>query len=652
MSEITIQQRLEIQDTFELLFHIPTRVLDFRNPITTYGELHSNTNPTACAKLGYVDFAIYDRNKRQLGVADQHGYVSRGKAFRIDLRVIDRNRREFTISAFNPYQWVSLDYKTGIFTSKIPLRTAVNLSISTKVTDDGRVFINANDWIDAEYVGKLVPVYPAVRKKIKGPELSKEIDKIYSTDIDMAANMLLAISDIAKDDFFEELGITPFEMLQAVHSPLTPDEFDDGLAAAKKFSVMQVMRKAEKIKGRPQSPLSVLNSVPVDFEGIKLTVDQVTAIAEIREDLLNGRPMRRLLTGDVGTGKTFPMIAIAVGVWRYYKLQGQHRNIAILLPNEPLVRQVAANIAKFCPDVDVELVLSKAKKKYNPKSILIGTSAILNLPDYTAHLAIVDEQHKFSREQRERLAAPHTNMLEASATAIPRSTALIQFGGMEISYLRQCPVEKHFHTHIIQEDERVKMYHTIKKAMEAGKRIMIVYPLVEGNEDDVLSATTGYEAWAKLHPGKVFLLHGKMKPEDKQPVIDSYKNTQSGLLVTTSIVEVGLDVTDVAVMVVVKPQRYGLNQLHQMRGRLARNGGHAYMFLYPSEDISEETYERLDALTKTTDGFEIAEIDMNQRGFGDIAEDSEDQSGSSSYTLVNVKLTINDFVGRGIKPKF
>jgi len=171
-----------------------------------------------------------------------------------------------------------------------------------------------------------------------------------------------------------------------------------------------------------------------------------------------------------------------------------------------------------------------------------------------------------------------------------------------------------------------------------------VYPLVEESETiDADTVEQGMNAWKKLYDDKVDMVHGKMTGDQKQQAIDDMKSGKTSVLVASSIVEVGLDIPDISVMLVVRPQRYGVNQLHQLRGRLARNGGRGDMFLFPEEDISEEALARLLVLVETNDGFEIAEKDMELRGFGDMAIDSEDQKGASEVTFRGLKLMPSDF---------
>lgn len=375
---------------------------------------------------------------------------------------------------------------------------------------------------------------------------------------------------------------------------------------------------------------------------------QKIALFEILKDYEKSVPMQRMLEGDVGSGKTLVAVCALIPLLREKK-QG-----ALIAPTEILASQLAFGVQKFLEQARDHQFWEKWGGKtqegvsYQPKvsfltgsvtgkkreqilfdlrsgeiDILVGTHALLEdtVEFHDLGLVIVDEQHRFGVLQRERLIAkgnPH--FLQMSATPIPRSLAIVAFGDQDLSVLSELPPgRKPIETKVISPEERTTVDRFTDDQIEKGRQVFVICPLVEESEhfDELKSATEEYLRLKEhIFPHRrVVLLHGKMKPKDKESIMNAFKNHEYDILVSTSVVEVGVDVPNATIMMIEGAERFGLSQLHQFRGRVGRGKDKSYAFLCPTK-TSENA--RLRAMEKTQNGFELAEIDMNLRGAGEV----------------------------------
>jgi ATP-dependent DNA helicase RecG len=267
------------------------------------------------------------------------------------------------------------------------------------------------------------------------------------------------------------------------------------------------------------------------------------------------------------------------------------------------------------------------------------------------HLVVTDEQHKFSTQQKAALASTFTNTLEATATAIPRSLALVAYGDMDVSVLRECPVQKCIDTKIVNADEEQKVTQFVRRIVGDGGQVAVIYPLVDkgagaevaGDSDSPATARQGvmdgFEAWNARFPGRVGVLHGKQSSDEKAAVIEAMKAKKIDVLVSTLVLEVGVTLPSLKALLVTSPECFGLAQLHQLRGRVARHGGQGWMVVLARSDLTEESMERLRTLRACNDGFQLAEHDMNIRGFGDVSMYGSAQVGGHRVLFHNTGLT-------------
>ena len=376
----------------------------------------------------------------------------------------------------------------------------------------------------------------------------------------------------------------------------------------------------------------------------QLTSAQQAAVQDIREDLASGRPMNRLLQGDVGSGKTV-IAGLAIAMLVQHDVQ-----TAVMAPTSILAEQHYLTMRKLLISVDEEtdagkdsvlqpeqICLMIGSTPENEKNkireglsngdikLVIGTHALIEDPVMfrDLQLVIVDEQHRFGVEQRAVLRSKGENphLLVMTATPIPRSLALTVYGDLDLSVINEMPPGRQpVETFVLLPRERERAYSLIKSQLEQGRQAFIVYPLVEENENsDTPAAVQEYQRLQKeIFPEhKLGLLHGRMKPEEKDEVMTQFRDKDLHILVSTSVVEVGVDVPNASVMLIEGANRFGLAQLHQFRGRVGRGTDKAYCLLIPETPDAAEN-ERLQAMAETNDGFVLAEKDLEQRGPGDF----------------------------------
>ena len=391
----------------------------------------------------------------------------------------------------------------------------------------------------------------------------------------------------------------------------------------------------------------------------KLTESQLSVLSEIKRDMLSPHPMHRLLQGDVGCGKTVvAATAMLMAVESGY-------NAVIMAPTEILARQHYLNLSKWCEKLGVDVLLSlggmKAKEKKAVKErmesgrpfILIGTHSLLFMREEIPNLGllVIDEQHKFGVAQRALLRdnANIPDTLVMTATPIPRSLAMTLYGHMDISVIKKPPEGRMpVMTYVVTPDRLEKVWAFIRKEVQEGRQAYVVYPRIDESEKtESKAAAKMYEELSKnIFPDlRVGLVHGRLGKEEKEQAMEDFRTGRTNVLVCTTVIEVGVDVPNASVMVIEDAQRFGLAQLHQLRGRIGRGKYASYCVLVdntPLEGEKEDGFyqpllmtanKRLEVMARTSDGFEIAEADMEQRGPGEVF--GEKQSGQPLLLIAN-----------------
>lgn len=435
----------------------------------------------------------------------------------------------------------------------------------------------------------------------------------------------------------QQYGILPAEKAYfAIHQPSSMAEaeqakrrliFEEFFVFSAGLSLMRAARTEKHCAPFQHTDLApFLNALP-----FQLTGAQMGAINEILSDFRRGTPMNRLVQGDVGSGKT--MVAAAAA---YVTAQNGHQS-ALMVPTEILAEQHHASLSKLLSPLGLRVGLLTGSMKESEKKairgqiaegyldLVIGTHALLT--DSTVfsdlRLVIADEQHRFGVAQRSKLSAksndPH--LLVMSATPIPRTLALIMYGDLDVSILNELPPGRQtVDTFLVTESYRPRINAFIRKQIEEGHQVFVVCPAVEESEEMNIKAA---ETWAATLQTAVFpdlkvsLLHGRMKGTEKEAVMAAFARGESHILVSTTVIEVGVDVPNATLMVIEDADRFGLSQLHQLRGRVGRGSAKSYCIL-TSHNRNGETLQRLKAFCKTNDGFRIAEEDLRLRGPGDF----------------------------------
>lgn len=365
-----------------------------------------------------------------------------------------------------------------------------------------------------------------------------------------------------------------------------------------------------------------------------LTGAQKRVIREIRQDTATGYQMNRLLQGDVGSGKTLvALMSMLLAVDNGFQA-------CMMAPTEILARQHFATICRLLDGMPVRVAIltgaSKARERREALEgiasgevhILIGTHALIEERVRFANLGfvVIDEQHRFGVEQRARLwtkneQPPH--ILVMTATPIPRTLAMTLYGDLDVSVIDELPPGRRpIRTYHYTDAARLKLFGFMRQQIAQGRQVYVVYPLIKESEAmDYKDLTDGYEAISRDFPLPDYvtaICHGRMKPADKEESMRQFKEGEAQILVATSVIEVGVDVPNATVMVIESAERFGLSQLHQLRGRVGRGAAQSYCILMSGEKLSREARARLEAMCETNDGFRLAELDLKLRGAGDI----------------------------------
>lgn len=404
--------------------------------------------------------------------------------------------------------------------------------------------------------------------------------------------------------------------------------------------------KSRAVKSIADPDLEIYNKFQAALP-FTLTNDQINAIEEIKSDIVSETPMNRLLQGDVGSGKT----AVALGTALMHI--SMNHQVAFMAPTEILARQHYDNAIRFLPEeVKCSLLtgsttVKEKNKIYNDLadgsiSLVIGTHALIQPAVVFKNLGyiIIDEQHRFGVEQRGimRTKGVSTDLLVMTATPIPRSLSMTLYGDMDVSYIKQKPADRLAIKTLAFTDDRLPgIYRSIRNYLEQGRQVYYVLPLIEeSDKTDLKSAVETYnhlknEVFADK---EVELIHSKISEKDKDEIMNRFKNGIVEILVSTTVIEVGIDVPNASIMVIEHAERFGLSQLHQLRGRVGRGSHQSFCILIHKPDISAESSERIKIMTETDDGFLISEKDLMLRGSGQLV--GTRQHGANDFEFTDI----------------
>ena len=548
---------------------------------------------------------------------------------------------------FRSYSFFSSQKSLYIPGTKLAISGKVKLSEYGKNFVDPQIEILNKNEESFNFSGKIMPLY-SLSESLSNISFIKLIKKviIYSKQYPDLLNQkqLTSLSLVSKSD-----------SLLNIHLPINKNALIESKKRLVFDELFLLQMKFLLRKRKNNKKLTIQKSIKKNFllkdflnkVPFQLTKSQEKVLDEIKYDLSDLTPMSRLLQGDVGSGKT--IIAIASLLIELEKDQQG----ALMVPTEVLASQHYKNLIKFLNPllVSVELLTGNTPQKKRKEiltnlkngmvDILVGTHALFEdkVVFNSLGMVVIDEQHRFGVTQRNRLLnkGDNTNLLSMTATPIPRTLALSLYGDLDISQITELPPGRvPITTKIISEEELNKLFKRVENEIDNGKQAYVILPLIEDSEKMNLSSAKKifkYLSEEIFLKNKVGLLHGKLNSEEKNNVINSFVNNEVNILVSTTVIEVGIDVPNASIMIIYNSERFGLSQLHQLRGRVGRGSHKSFCYLVTSEKNGLEN-KRLSVLEKSNDGFYIAEKDLELRGPGQLL--GYKQSGLPDFVLDNL----------------
>ncbi len=601
-----------IETIDDLLYYVPRRYLD-RSSFKPIGECAAGDTVTVSGTIARVGIA--GRKRRFLEV------------------VIDDGTGKLSGIFFGGIHYLEKAFSTGgviIFSGK------VDYYRTRQMVHPDFDFIDEDSRISSIHAGRIVPLYRSTEKLKSAGFDSRGFRRTIRAVID---EHIEGVGEPLPGELVEKYSLPSLrDALLSIHFP---ESFEAAERSRRRLAFNELFflqfylainrrRLREDVKKR--GGLIDEGAIGRFSAGLPFTPtgDQVRAMDEIRENMNDPFPMNRMLQGDVGSGKTVVAMAAAV------MAASRGEQVAVMAPTETLSSQHYHTFTSILGETaPIELLtgsLSKSRKEEIYKrirdgaaQIVIGTHALIQR-DVTFRdlgLIIIDEQHRFGVNQRARLREKGQlpDLLVMTATPIPRSLSLTLYGDLDITVIREKPANRlPVKTYIFPESRLSGVYNSVRKYVAQKRQVYFVLPLIEESEKvDLKSAKAAFESLKNTFPEySVELLHGRMSQEDKDDVMGRFKNGEVDILVSTTVIEVGVDVPNATVMVVEHAERFGLSQLHQLRGRVGRGAEQSFCALVHPDDIPDEARERLTTLASTDDGFAIAEEDLKLRGAGEI----------------------------------
>lgn len=524
--------------------------------------------------------------------------------------------------------------------------------------------------IPPHYLGSVVAVYKGLKGVVSATTIAEKVKEHFDGHAESAIISIENALGLHRDEVAKKIAFPSLrEWLKALHFPETLASGESAKAAVHLISALEIINKAQKVAARAPCERSRIPLKSADLQRliaglpqeISLTSDQKKAINDVAADLCSELPANRLISGDVGTGKSLAFMVPAIAAVH------AGAKVAIMVPMTLLIRNAANEAFRVDPKLDV-LLHAAGKPIPIDTRMVIGTHAIISAArksGWVPDMLIIDEQHKLGLESRATLVHEHTNVIEATATAIPRSLALITHGGMDVSILRSSPFARQITTRIVNAEAREMLFSYIKSKVAEGHQAAFVYPLVEEATEKkrknrqatqaqqgtlltptgavVQSVESAMAMVERAFPGRARMLHGGLLTEEKEETLAAMQRGEFDVLVTSTSLELGVTVPRLRILVLVDPKGMGLATLHQLRGRLARLGGGGLCVIYnPDECLNDTTRARYEAFASTNDGFKIAEWDLEARGMGDLDDTGDNQAGATRTLFPQVSVTPAD----------
>lgn len=608
-----LEKQLNIRSMYDLLYHFPTHYID-RSRFYNISEFTSDM-PMVQVRGRFVSFTVHGEGAKMRLV----GLFTDG-------------RTTMEVVWFRQIKWMRDNYRTGI-----------EYVIFGKPSDFSGRWSMVHPEIDTpQAIASAAPlrgVYPLTEQLRNRGITSKNIHTWINT---LLGGVAATITDPLPRSLIGRLNLMPKgEALRQIHNPTDPESLRRARYRLKfeelfylQLNIINYSRRRSLSTSGYRFPRvgDIFNRFYFECLPFPLTDAQKRVIKEIRADMNTGRQMNRLLQGDVGSGKTL------VALMTMLIALGNGCQACLMAPTEILATQHFETISKMVAQlgVNVKLLTGSTPKKQRDiihqqlqdgsLHILIGTHAVIedNVQFARLGFVVIDEQHRFGVAQRAKMwkkseTPPH--ILVMTATPIPRTLAMTVYGDLDVSVIDQLPPgRKPVVTLLRYEDKRLDIYSAMTRQLKAGRQIYVVYPLInESEKSDLKSLEEGYEQIVEQFRGyRVAICHGKMKPSEKDFQMNLFASHQADILVATTVIEVGVNVPNATTMVIENAERFGLSQLHQLRGRVGRGEGQSYCVLMSKHTIGRDTRRRLEIMTSTTDGFVVAEEDMKMRGPGDL----------------------------------
>jgi len=611
-NRLKLLAKLNIKTVFDLIYYFPYGWMD-RSSITPINKVRIGEKEVV--KGVVVDKGtIMTRNRlkiTQVLIKDEKGYIN---GVWYNQPYMEKN--------FNKGDVIMFFGKVEFFRGSFQISTPEYEIIKQK---DG------NDVDDMVNVNRIVPIYPLTEKISQ-----KQLRKIIKYTLD---NYLNYIEEYLPDEIMKKYSFMDLkEALYNIHFPENFNvlenskkrlKFDEFFILQSAFAIKRKQikeSKAQRLNVNGELYNKILNNLP-----FRLTSAQERTLNEIKRDLVSGEPMNRLIQGDVGSGKTIVAL-LTCAIAADSGLQS-----AIMAPTEILAMQHMKNVSEFVKDTKIRtgLLISGIKKserqdliekiKTGEINIVIGTHALIqeDVSFKNLGLVVIDEQHRFGVMQRAKLIekgifVPHTLIM--TATPIPRTLSLTVYGDTDISIIDELPPgRKPVKTVLFENDRKEKLYSFISQRLKEGAQVYAVYPLVQESEKlDLKSAIEMEKEWSRVFSGyRTALVHGQMKNDERDVIMKDFKDKKIDILVATTVIEVGIDVPTASVMVIEHAERFGLSQLHQLRGRVGRGETQSYCVLI-GDPKTEDGFRRLNVMINTQDGFKISEEDLAIRGPGEF----------------------------------
>jgi ATP-dependent DNA helicase RecG len=623
--KLTALRRLEIETVEDLLTHYPRRYED-RTQFSAFPREESDVPVLVCGEVVKTRLVRFGGWK---------------KIFEATLEESDSN----ALSQPLVLRWFNLHYVQKMIATgqRLVVFGKPRLRKNRMCMEHPEFEVIENDDEISVHFRRITPIYPATEGLSQRVFRGLIFHALEHLDPDSVPNLLPKSVNLGSRE----------HALHEIHFPTTAAQCDaarEHLVFAEFFAMQLVIgsrrneavhRPGQQHAGKGALMDKFLQGLPFD-----LTAAQERVIAEVRRDLASPHPMNRLLQGDVGSGKTVVAIAAILLATE------SGSQAALMAPTQILAEQHYAVLCRWLEPLGVRVALRTAARQEETQlffaspaenaapHIIVGTHALLyeGVSFENLGLAVIDEQHKFGVSQRARLTArePAPDVLVMTATPIPRTLTMTVYGDLDVSTIDEMPADRGKIVTAVRGREKLpELLIFMRKELEAGRQAYVVYPLIDESEKlEAKAAAAEFEEWReRLRPFRCELLHGRIPAPEKQAIMERFRRGETSVLISTTVIEVGVDVANATLMLIENAERFGLAQLHQLRGRIGRGSHKSYCILM-SDEKADETVAKLSVLEKTNDGFRVAEADWEMRGPGDLLGTA--QSGLPALKLGNL----------------